>query len=157
MEKINFEVNGQVYELEVEKKLTLLDVLRNELGLKGTKCGCSTGDCGACMVVLDGEATRSCMVNSRKLNGTQILTIEGMASGEQLHPIQQAFIDSGAVQCGFCIPGMIMSTKAFLDKNSTPTEAEARAAIDKNLCRCTGYEKIIEAILLAADRMGGRQ
>lgn len=155
MEVIHLEINGQKRELQVEKNWTLLYIIREVLGLTGTKCGCNTGDCGACMVVMNGEATRSCMVNARKADGAAVLTIEGMADGEKLHPIQQAFIDAGAVQCGFCIPGMIMSAKALLDKNPNPTEEEVRQGIDHNLCRCTGYEKIVEAILLAADRMRG--
>ncbi len=155
MEHIQFEVNGELYSIDVEKSWTLLHVLREKLELTGTKCGCSTGDCGACMVVLNGEATRSCMVNARKLSGCKVLTIEGLANGEELHPIQQAFVDLGAVQCGFCTPGMIMSEKAFLDKNPEPSEQEVRSAIDKNLCRCTGYDKIVKAILEAARWMKG--
>ena len=107
------------------------------------------------MVLIDGEAVTSCTQRASRLEGKKILTIEGMSDGEHLHPIQQAFIDAGAVQCGFCIPGMILSAKALLDKNPNPTEEEVRIGIDKNLCRCTGYEKIVEAILLAAKRMGG--
>lgn len=154
-ERIELELNGEAKVLEVEKNWTLLYVIREVLGLTGTKCGCKTGDCGSCMVVMNGEAARSCMVNARKADGAVILTIEGMEQDGELHPIQQAFIDAGAVQCGFCIPGMIMSAKALLDRNSDPTEEEVRMGIDHNLCRCTGYEKIVEAILLAANRMRG--
>ena len=154
MENISFIVNGETKTVAAEKNWTLLYVLREVLDMTGTKCGCNTGDCGACMVVLNGEATRSCMVNSAKANGAEIVTIESMNCGGTLHPIQQSFVDVGAVQCGFCIPGMIMSAKALLDKNSQPSEEEVRKGIDKNLCRCTGYEKIVEAILLAGKRMG---
>lgn len=147
-------INGFDRQVQVEEKWTLLYVLREVLNLTGTKCGCKTGDCGACMVLIDGEAVTSCTQRASRLEGKKILTIEGMSDGEHLHPIQQAFIDAGAVQCGFCIPGMILSAKALLDKNPNPTEEEVRIGIDKNLCRCTGYEKIVEAILLAAKRMG---
>lgn len=148
-------INGFDRQVQVEEKWTLLYVLREVLNLTGTKCGCKTGDCGACMVLINGEAVTSCTQRASRLEGKEILTIEGMSDGEHLHPIQQAFIDAGAVQCGFCIPGMILSAKALLDKNPNPTEEEVRIGIDKNLCRCTGYEKIVEAILLAAKRMGG--
>lgn len=148
-------INGFDRQVQVEEKWTLLYVLREVLNLTGTKCGCKTGDCGACMVLIDGEAVTSCTQRASRLEGKEILTIEGMSDGEHLHPIQQAFIDAGAVQCGFCIPGMILSAKALLDKNPNPTEEEVRIGIDKNLCRCTGYEKIVEAILLAAKRMRG--
>ena len=113
------------------------------------------GACGTCTVVMNGEAVRACLINSKKLEGAEITTIEGLADGCSLHPIQQAFIDAGAVQCGFCIPGMIMAAKALLDKNVNPTEDEVRKALEHNLCRCTGYEKIVEAVLLAAKRMRG--
>ena len=147
-------INGFDRQVQVEEKWTLLYVLREVLNLTGTKCGCKTGDCGACMVLIDGEAVTSCTQRASRLEEKKILTIEGMSDGEHLHPIQQAFIDAGAVQCGFCIPGMIISAKALLDKNPNPTEEEVRIGIDKNLCHCTGYEKIVEAILLAAKRMG---
>ncbi|MCI5595607.1 MAG: (2Fe-2S)-binding protein [Lachnospiraceae bacterium] len=155
MMDICLHINGFDRQVQVEEKWTLLYVLREVLNLTGTKCGCKTGDCGACMVLIDGEAVTSCTQRASRLEGKEILTIEGMSDGEHLHPIQQAFIDAGAVQCGFCIPGMILSAKALLDKNPNPTEEEVRIGIDKNLCRCTGYEKIVEAILLAAKRMGG--
>ena len=154
MMDICLHINGFDRQVQVEEKWTLLYVLREVLNLTGTKCGCKTGDCGACMVLIDGEAVTSCTQRASRLEGKKILTIEGMSDGEHLHPIQQAFIDAGAVQCGFCIPGMILSAKALLDKNPNPTEEEVRIGIDKNLCRCTGYEKIVEAILLAAKRMG---
>lgn len=153
MQTVTLKINGREWTVDVEKNWTLLHVLREQLHFTGTKCGCNTNDCGACKVVIDGEAVNSCAVQASKLEGKEILTIEGMASGEALHPIQQAFIDCGAVQCGFCTPGMVMTAKAFLDKNPDPSEDEVRRAIDKNLCRCTGYVKIVQAILLAAERM----
>ena len=123
------------------------------MDLTGAKCGCNTGDCGACKVIIDGEAVNSCLVLAPKAVGKDIWTIEGLSNGPELHPIQQAFIDAGAVQCGYCTPGMVMSAKALLDKNLDPSEEEIRAAISNNLCRCTGYVKIVEAIRLAAERM----
>lgn len=155
MEHICLNINGDLKEVSVEKDWTLLQALRRSLKLTGTKCGCETGDCGACMVNIDGEAVRSCLVKAADLENKEIVTIEGLLGGGGLHPIQQAFIDAGAVQCGFCIPGMIMTARAFLGKNPCPSEKEVRIAIDENMCRCTGYEKIVEAIRLAAVRMGG--
>ena len=154
METISLNINGVCRELAVGKNWTLLKTLRDGLKLTGTKCGCETGDCGACMVIIDGIATRSCLVKAVNLEGKAIETIEGLSDGIHLHPIQQAFVDAGAVQCGFCIPGMIMSAKALLDQNPNPTEEEIRNnGISNNLCRCTGYVKIVEAIQLAAKRM----
>lgn len=155
MGTVHFLVNNQSYTLDSQTKGTLLHILRNDLGLTGTKCGCQTGDCGTCMVILNGKATRSCLVTIKNLDGAVIQTIEGLSTAYTIHPIQQAFIDAGAIQCGFCTPGMVMSAKALLDVNPNPTQLEIRQAIDHNLCRCTGYEKIVEAILLAAQRMGG--
>ncbi len=153
MEEIILYINGEEYACRVERNQTLLSVLRDTLEMTGTKCGCNTSDCGACKVIIDGEAVNSCVVMARNCVGKAIETIEGLSYGTELHPIQQAFIECGAVQCGFCTPGMIMSAKALLDKNPAPTETEVRQAIDNNLCRCTGYVKIVEAILLAAERM----
>lgn len=153
METVTLKINGREWTVDVEPGWSLLHVLREQLHFTGTKCGCNTSNCGACKVVVDGEAVNSCSLLASGLEGKEILTIEGMAQGETLHPIQQAFVDSGAVQCGFCTPGMVMTAKAFLDKNPNPTEEEVRQAIDKNLCRCTGYVKIVQAILLAAERM----
>ena len=153
METISLNINGVCRELAVGKNWTLLKTLRDGLRLTGTKCGCETGDCGACMVIIDGVATRSCLVKAVNLEGKAIETIEGLSDGIHLHPIQQAFIDVGAVQCGYCTPGMVMSAKALLDKNPDPTEEEIRAGISNNLCRCTGYVKIVKAIQLAAKRM----
>ncbi len=153
MESVTFFVNDREYTLQVEKNWTLLYVLREVLDLTGTKCGCATNGCGACRVIVDGEAKNSCVVMARTLEGKHVETIEGLAKNGKIHPIQQAFIDAGAVQCGFCIPGMIMSAKALLDQNLEPTEREIREAIKPNLCRCTGYVYIVKAIQLAAERM----
>jgi carbon-monoxide dehydrogenase small subunit len=143
---ITLTVNNQEYELAVEPNLTLLDLLRYRLELTGTKKGCDEGDCGACTVIMNGKAVSSCLVLAVQADGKEILTIEGMETEEGIHPIQQAFIDNGAIQCGFCTPGMILSAKALLDRNSHPSEEEIRTAISGNLCRCTGYQKIVEAI-----------
>ena len=154
MEQVSLDINGKKTQVSIEKNWTLLFVLREVLGLTGAKCGCSTGDCGACKVIIDGEAVNSCLVLARNLEGKKIETIEGLANGTELHPIQQAFIDAGAVQCGYCTPGMVMSAKALLDRIENPTEEEIRNnGISNNLCRCTGYVKIVEAIRLAARRM----
>lgn len=155
MEEIELYINGESRLVRVEKNWNLLYVLREVLDLTGAKCGCSTGDCGACKVIVDGEAVNSCLILARNATGKKIETIEGLSNGPELHPIQQAFIDCGAVQCGYCTPGMIMSAKALLDKNPNPTEPEIRAAISNNLCRCTGYVKIVDAIQTAAKRMRG--
>jgi carbon-monoxide dehydrogenase small subunit len=135
---------------------TLLEVLREDLGLTGTKEGCGLGECGACTVLMDGRAINSCLVLAAEADGREITTIEGLADGDRLHPIQQAFVDHGGLQCGFCTPGMIMSAKALLDKNPHPTEEEIKQGITGNLCRCTGYTKIIESIKAAAEKMGGK-
>ncbi|ATW25853.1 (2Fe-2S)-binding protein [Candidatus Formimonas warabiya] len=154
MEAVSLDINGKTYHLTVEKNWTLLYVIREVLKLTGTKCGCNTGDCGACKVLVEGRAVNSCLIPARKAAGKTILTIEGLSHADRLHPIQQAFIDAGAVQCGFCTPGMIISAKGLLDRNPHPTRAEIIEAIDNNLCRCTGYVKIIDAVELAARRMG---
>lgn len=155
MEEIELYINGESRLVRVEKNWNLLYVLREALDLTGAKCGCSTGDCGACKVIIDGEAVNSCLILARNATGKKIETIEGLSNGPELHPIQQAFIDCGAVQCGYCTPGMVMSAKALLDKNPNPTETEIRAAISNNLCRCTGYVKIVDAIQTASKRMRG--
>jgi carbon-monoxide dehydrogenase small subunit len=145
--KINFLVNGESHELFVEPHQTLVDIIRNELGLTGTKKGCGSGDCGSCTIILDGKLVNSCLILGVEAEGSEILTIEGLSQGrKELHPIQKSFIDHGAVQCGFCTPGMILSAKALLDFNPHPTEEEIKIAISGNLCRCTGYTKIIKAI-----------
>jgi carbon-monoxide dehydrogenase small subunit len=147
---INLTVNRKKYELAVAPNMTLADMLRKELGLTGTKKGCDAGDCGTCTVILDGKPVNSCLVLAVQVNDREVLTIEGMESDGGLHPIQKAFVEKGAIQCGFCSPGMILSAKALLDRNPKPTELEVRTAISGNLCRCTGYQKIVEAILTTA-------
>jgi len=130
----------------------LVDLIRQDLGLTGTKKGCGTGDCGSCTIILDGSAVKSCLILAVEVDGSEILTIEGLQSGGKLHPLQEAFIQYGAIQCGFCSPGMMMSAKAFLDQCPKPTEEEVKMALSGNLCRCTGYRKIIEAILAVAQK-----
>ena len=147
---IQLVVNGETVEAVVEPNRTLLQLLREDLGLTGTKHGCGLGDCGACTVILDGKPVNSCLILAVQAQGRQVLTIEGLAENGKLHPIQQAFVDKGAIQCGFCSPGMILSAKALLEENPKPTELEIRTAISGNLCRCTGYQKIVEAIQEAA-------
>jgi carbon-monoxide dehydrogenase small subunit len=147
---IHLIVNGETYEVMVRPSETLLDVLRDKLGLTGTKEGCDTGTCGACTVLIDGQAVRSCLILAVSARDKEITTIEGLANEEKLHPIQEAFVEHGALQCGFCTPGMILTAKAFLDENPTPTEDEIKAAISGNICRCTGYSSIVEAIQAAA-------
>ncbi len=140
-------VNGEPVRLQVRPDATLLDALRDELEMTGSKLGCGEGECGACSVMLDGRVVNSCMVLAVECAGSRVLTIEGLRQNGQLHPIQQAFIDNGAIQCGFCTPGMIMATYALLDANPSPTESEIKRGLEGNLCRCTGYRKIIEAVL----------
>jgi len=148
--KLAFVVNGESVRLEVAPQATLLQVLREDLELTGTKYGCGQGECGACSVLLDGKIVNSCLVLALECEGAEVLTIEGLGANGQLHPIQQAFVDHGAIQCGFCTPGMIMATHALLQANPTPTEAEVRRGLEGNLCRCTGYRKIIDAVLSLA-------
>ncbi|HOR41971.1 MAG TPA: (2Fe-2S)-binding protein [Atribacterota bacterium] len=150
---IKVNINDKDYDLKVKPNTLLLDLLRNELGLTGTKRGCDTGECGACTVIMDGLTVNSCMVLAAEVNGKNITTIEGLEKGGQLHPIQESFMEEGAIQCGFCTPGMVLSAKALLDKNPDPTDEEIRVAISGNLCRCTGYTKIIKAIKSAAQKM----
>jgi len=148
--RIQITVNEEEHDLLVNPNLSLLDLLRYKLGLTGTKEGCDEGDCGACTVILDGKVVTSCLVLAVEVDGSRITTIEGMQDGENLHPVQQAFIDTGAVQCGFCTPGMILTTKALLDENPDPSEADIQHYLEGNLCRCTGYTKIVEAVHRAA-------
>ncbi len=143
---IHMTVNDKEYELAVQPNQTLVDVLRYELRLTGTKKGCGTGDCGSCTVIMDGKPVNSCLVLAVQANGRRITTIEGLESEEGLHPVQKAFTEKGAIQCGFCSPGMILSSKSLLDKNPKPTEEEIRRALSGNLCRCTGYQKIVDAV-----------
>ena len=147
-------INGERQELALEPYLSLLDVLRNEVGLTGTKKGCDVGDCGACTVLLDGKPVNSCLVLGVEVAGCEVVTIEGLqGSAERLHPLQEAFMQHGAAQCGFCTPGFIMMAKALLDENPAPTEDEIRFGIAGNICRCTGYTKIVTAIQAAANEL----
>jgi carbon-monoxide dehydrogenase small subunit len=149
---LTLKVNGEVYDFEVPANWTLLDVIREECGLTGTKQGCGNGECGACTVLLDGEPVNSCLVLALQANGRRVTTVEGLSKEGKMHPIQEAFIAHGAIQCGFCIPGMVLSTKALLDKKPRPKELEIREALAGNLCRCTGYQKIVEAIQSLASK-----
>jgi CO/xanthine dehydrogenase Mo-binding subunit/aerobic-type carbon monoxide dehydrogenase small subunit (CoxS/CutS family) len=156
-ETIRIEVNGTWHELEVERRTTLLEVLRDRLHLTGTKNGCGQGHCGACTVIVDGQAVRSCVYLARRADGKSVQTIEGLARDGELHPLQRAFVERGAIQCGFCTPGTIMAATALLDRNPNPTREEIMAALERNLCRCTGYVKIIEAVEVAAAEMRGER
>jgi aerobic-type carbon monoxide dehydrogenase small subunit (CoxS/CutS family) len=151
---IHIEVNEISHTLDVEPSATLLDVLRDRLGLKGTKRGCDQGQCGTCTVLLDGRPVSSCILLAVQADGKKVTTIEGLAAAGNLHPLQEAFVIEGAVQCGFCTPGMILSAKALLDKNPCPSDDEIRAALSGNLCRCSGYVKIIRAVKKAAAAIG---
>jgi carbon-monoxide dehydrogenase small subunit len=144
--QIQLTVNDEEYDLLVHPNRTLLDLLRYDLGLTGTKEGCDEGDCGACTVIVNGKVVTSCLVLAVEMDGAAITTIEGLHKGDGLHPIQQAFVDSGAVQCGFCTPGMILTTKALLDEMSDPSEEDIKHYLEGNLCRCTGYAKILDAV-----------
>jgi len=151
---ISLTVNGDTYNLAVEAWQTLNEVLREDLNLTGTKLGCGSGDCGACTVIVDGKSVSSCLTLAVEMDGRQILTVEGLApSGETLHPIQEAFIEKGAIQCGFCTPGMELSALNLLKSNPRPNDTQIRSAISGNLCRCTGYNKIVDAIAEAGRRM----
>ena len=150
---MSFKINGMIFEEEIDHRRTLLEVLRENFGLLGTHKGCDEGQCGACTVLVDGKAVNSCLILAVGVQGKEITTIEGMAQGDKLHPIQEEFINAGAIQCGFCTPGMILTAKALLDKNPDPTENEIRNGLCGNLCRCTGYFQIIEAVSKAAERM----
>lgn len=151
---LKLHVNQRTYNLEVYPSQNLRDVLREELGLTGTKEGCSTGNCGACTVIMDGMSVKSCLVLALQADGKEILTVEGLSTNGQLHPLQESFIDKQAVQCGYCTPGMLMSAKALLDQNPHPTEEEVRDSLHGNICRCTGYVKIVEAVLDASEKIG---
>lgn len=148
---IKLKINGYPYETVADDRRTLLEILRENVGLTGTKKGCEEGECGVCTVLMDGEAVASCLVLAVEAQGRDITTVEGLAQGDKLHPIQEAFVKYGALQCGFCTSGMILSAKALLDKNPKPSKDEIRMAIAGNLCRCTGYVKIIEAIQAVAE------
>ncbi|MCZ6546943.1 MAG: (2Fe-2S)-binding protein [Deltaproteobacteria bacterium] len=155
--KINLTLNGKKMALEVPSHRLLLDLLRDEIGLTGTKEGCGTGDCGACTVILNGKPVNSCLIFSGELEGADLVTIEGLKIGPELHPVQQAFIQDGGVQCGYCTSGMLMMAKALLDENMSPTEEEIRFALSGNLCRCTGYAKIVQAVQDAAAELRAKQ
>ena len=150
---ISFMLNGETVEIHVEPTELLVDVLRNKLQLTGTKIGCKAGDCGACTVIMNGKAVNSCLVPVGKVQGASIVTIEGVAGKDGLHPLQQAFIDHGAIQCGLCTPGMIMAAKALLDEKCSPSKDEIREAMSGNICRCTGYVKIETAVEEAAKQL----
>ncbi|MCB2189188.1 MAG: (2Fe-2S)-binding protein [Deltaproteobacteria bacterium] len=149
-------VNDQEYELLTEANRTLSQVLREDLELTGTKQGCGVGDCGSCTVLLDGQAVNSCLVLAAQAQGRRVTTIEGLAAGPGLHPLQEAFVDKGAIQCGFCSPGMILSAASLLKDNPSPSRLEIRQGLSGNLCRCTGYQKIVEAVEETALKLGGR-
>lgn len=152
---ITFTVNEREYEVAVAPNRTLTQVLRDDLNLLGTKEGCGVGDCGACTVIMDGKPVNSCLVLAVQADGSTIKTIEGVALGDSLHPVQETFVEMGAIQCGFCTPGMILSATSLLEKTPHPTEQEVRQALSGNLCRCTGYQKIVEAVQEASRRMKG--
>ena len=153
---IELKVNEEVYRVQVDSRRTLLEVLREQLGLTGTKEMCNKGDCGGCTVILDHRPVLSCMILAVEADGREVLTIEGLAGeGYRLDPLQKAFVDYGAIQCGYCTPGFIMAAKALLDKHPDPTDDQIREAISNNICRCTGYVQIVEAIQAAAKERGG--
>jgi aerobic-type carbon monoxide dehydrogenase small subunit (CoxS/CutS family) len=153
---IHTTVNGRPLTASAEAGTSLLEFLRDTLNYKGTKLCCNTGECGACTIIYNGMTVNSCVTLAADANGAAITTVEGLADGENLHPVQQAFIDTGAVQCGYCTPGFIVSVKALLDRTSKPTPEEIEEAVSGNICRCTGYTKIVDAIGIAAERMAGR-
>ena len=148
---ITLKINGEEYSLEVKSRETLLQVLRDRLDLTGAKEGCGVGECGACTVLIDGKPKNACLTLAVAVQDQEILTIEGLSDGDTLHPLQKSFIDHGAIQCGFCTPGMILTAKAFLDESPKPSEEEVRHALVGNFCRCTGYTKIVEAIMDARE------
>lgn len=149
--KINFRLNGNDVDLDVPPDRRVVDLLREDLGLIGTKESCAAGDCGVCTVLVDGESKLSCLMLAAQLEGREITTIEGLAQEDHLHPIQDAFAEHGAVQCGFCIPGMVLASADLLQRNSSPSRSEIRDGLAGNLCRCTGYQKIVDAVEVAAD------
>ena len=154
---VQLKVNGELRSAECPPETTLLKFLREQLNLTGAKLGCDVGDCGTCTVIVDGESVNSCLMLAARADGSEVATIEGLANAQQLHPIQQSFEELGALQCGFCGPGMIMSAKSLLDKNPEPSNAEIRDALSGNLCRCTGYTKIIEAVVDAGQAMSATE
>jgi carbon-monoxide dehydrogenase small subunit len=154
---LRMKLNGEQVTVQVKPSATLVEVLRDQLELTGTKVACGEGECGACTVLLDGQSVNSCLLPALKAQGREVLTVEGLAPPGELHPLQKAFVEHGAVQCGYCTPGMLMSATALLDRNPNPTEEEIRLAISGNLCRCTGYAKIVEAIKAVGSDNGGGQ
>lgn len=154
--KVSIEVNGQTQERDVEPRITLVDFLRNELGLTGTNIGCDTSQCGACTVHMDGMAVKSCTVLAAQADGASVITIEGLASNGQLHPMQQAFWDAHGLQCGYCTPGMIMASVKLAENNPSISDDEIRHGLEGNFCRCTGYQNIVKAVKTAAAEMGGQ-
>ncbi len=155
---LHFELNGENITIDAAPGRLLVELLREDLHLTGTKIGCEVGECGACTVIVDGRTVNSCLVPAASVQGRRVVTIEGVSpEGGPLHPIQEAFIEAGAVQCGYCIPGMVLSAKALLDRNSSPTDDEISEAMSGNLCRCTGYRKILQGVRLAADRLSGEK
>ena len=155
--QIEVTVNGEIFQVEVPVHRTLLDFLRQDLELLGTRSGCETGDCGVCTVLLDGKAVTACLVLAVETDGSEVLTVEGLAQSRELHPLQEAFIEHGAVQCGYCTPGMLLSAKALLDEIPRPTEVEIKEGLAGNLCRCTGYYTIVRAVMAAAEKMSPRR
>ena len=152
---IKFTLNGQPTEVEIKAGELLLDVLRNKLLLTGTKKGCGEGECGACTVLLNGWPVDSCLLPAMKVQGKDVTTIEGMSEGKKLHPIQDSFLEAGAVQCGFCTPGMILSTRALLDQRQNPSKEDIKEALSGHICRCTGYVQIMEAVIMASKKLNG--
>ncbi|HJN92119.1 MAG TPA: (2Fe-2S)-binding protein [Dehalococcoidia bacterium] len=152
---VSTNINGEPVEVLASERDSLLEVLRDRIGLTGTKEGCNNGNCGACSVILDGRLVNSCLVMAAEVDGSDVETVEGMADGETLHPLQQIFLEEAALQCGICTPGFLISAKALLEQNSSPTEHEIRYWLAGNLCRCTGYDKIIRAVQKAAETMNG--
>lgn len=154
---ITLKVNGKDHELAVDANRILVDLLRYDLGLTGTKKGCGTGECGACTVILNCKPVNSCLILAIQANGSEIMTIEGLRTADGLHPLQKAFVEQGAIQCGFCSPGMILTASNLLQRNLSPTEEEIRTALSGNLCRCTGYQKIVEAVRSVSERTRDRE
>lgn len=154
--KVSINVNGINYTKEIDPSIRLIDFLRDELKLKGTKEGCGEGECGACTVIVNGKAINSCLMLASSADGKNVITIEGISDKDTLHPIQEAFMETGAVQCGYCTPGMILSAKALLDKKPNASEEEIKVSLSGNLCRCTGYKKIIQAVMLAQDKLNNK-
>ena len=154
--KVSINVNGINYTKDIDPSIRLIDFLRDDLKLKGTKEGCGEGECGACTVIVNGKAINSCLMLASSAHEKNVITIEGISDKDTLHPIQEAFMEAGAVQCGYCTPGMILSAKALLDKKPNASEEEIKVALSGNLCRCTGYKKIIQAVMLAQDKLNNK-